>query len=50
MAVVVLDSLNLVYSLGDYWLVVVAGLVGLVGLDLVDFSLDFLDFLVDCSV
>lgn len=50
LAMVVLASLNLVYPLGDYWLVVVAGLVGLVGLGVVDFPLDFLAILVDHSV
>lgn len=47
LAVVVLDSNYLVYSLARHCLVVVAGLVVLVDLDLVDLPVGFLAILVD---
>ena len=47
LALVVLDSNCLVYTLALDWLAMVAGLVGLVGMVVVDFSLDFLGILVD---
>lgn len=46
LAMVVLDSPDLVYSVADHRLGVVAGMVGLVDLDMVAFSLDLLVVLV----
>lgn len=46
MALVVLDSTLLVYTMAYYCLAVVAYLVGLVDMDLVAFSMDFLVILV----
>ena len=46
LALVVLDSTFLVYSLAYYWLAVVVGVVALVDVGVVDLALDFLAYLV----
>lgn len=47
LAVVVVDSMDLVHSLANHWLVVVAGLVAVVGLAMVALPLGLLVVLVD---